>query len=58
MSLTSAQKQYFDELTRCQQHVIGQAEAIENFSKKVFESLKKGQVLHVFGSGHSHSLGE
>lgn len=35
-----------------------QAESLERAAQAVFDSLRAGGVLHVFGSGHSHALVE
>lgn len=59
MSLPSkAQHQYLTETRRCQDHVLAQADTLEKISQAVFQSLQAGGVLHVFGTGHSHSLAE
>lgn len=35
-----------------------QGEALDRAAEAIFVSLKEGGVLHVFGSGHSHTLAE
>ncbi len=35
-----------------------QAQSMERAAQAIFESLRSGGVLHVFGSGHSHALAE
>lgn len=56
--LSPAQSQFHSEFIRCLEHIHSQKEANELLSLKVFESLKEGNVFHVFGSGHSHVIAE
>ncbi len=58
MSLSSAQNQYVTEFERCQKILIEQAKSIETAAQKIFTSVKDGGVMHVFGSGHSHTIAE
>jgi uncharacterized phosphosugar-binding protein len=56
--LSTGQKQYLAELTRCQDHIQQQSETIEALAQKIYQSLRVDGVLHVFGTGHSHMLAE
>lgn len=58
MSISKAQESYLSEFNRCLVHIKSQGKALELVSQKIFQSLKAGGVLHVFGSGHSHSFAE
>ncbi|MCB0348770.1 MAG: SIS domain-containing protein [Bdellovibrionales bacterium] len=58
MSLSPAQQQYISELERCHKLILNQKDSLDIASQKIFFSLKEGGVMHVFGSGHSHSLAE
>jgi uncharacterized phosphosugar-binding protein len=58
MGISKAQKTYLSELERCQKLVVDQKQSLETAAQKIFSSLKSGGVMHVFGSGHSHSLAE
>lgn len=58
MSFSKAQEYYLSELERCMALFKSQSQVIENINRKIFENLKGGGVLHVFGSGHSHSFAE
>ncbi|MDK2980987.1 MAG: hypothetical protein PWQ55_1334 [Chloroflexota bacterium] len=51
--------QYFDKALQTLQHIREtQAAAIETASEWIKTSLEGGGVLHVFGSGHSHTIAE
>lgn len=58
MKLSKAQQQFWDEYSRCQNGILEQLETIENISREIAHSLKNDGVLHVFGSGHSHTIAE
>jgi uncharacterized phosphosugar-binding protein len=58
MSISKAQQQYISELQRCHKMIEEQHASLETAAQKIFTSLKDGGVMHVFGSGHSHSLAE
>jgi uncharacterized phosphosugar-binding protein len=50
---------YMQQLHEALQRVLDtQSEAIDQASSWIAESLQAGGVLHVFGSGHSHMMGE
>src|SRR5688500_11252221 len=56
--MSPAQNTYLENLLKCLERVKSQAEAIDNVSSKVFETLKSGGVFHVFGTGHAHMIAE
>lgn len=58
MKMSPAQTQYLDELNRCQNLIFEQQETLEEVAKVIYQSLSKDGVLHVFGSGHSHTIAE
>jgi len=50
---------YHDTVVRLIETIASsQAENLERAAQAVFASLRKGGVFHVFGSGHSHAVGE
>lgn len=58
MMLSKGQEQYLAEFERCTALLRSQNKIFDLVSRKIFESLKSDGVLHVFGSGHSHSFAE
>ena len=58
MNLSTGQESYLKEFERCLALLRTQKETFEIICRKIFESLRADGVLHVFGSGHSHSFAE
>ncbi len=58
MMLSNGQEQYLKEFERCIALLRSQKNVFDVVSTKIFESLKSEGILHVFGSGHSHSFAE
>ncbi len=51
--------QYFKEVhTQVEKIYTEQKEVIQEVSRKIADSVEKGGILHVFGSGHSHMIAE
>ncbi len=57
-SLSPGQEVYLKEFGRCIELLRSQKNTFEIICKKIFESLCADGVVHVFGSGHSHSFAE
>jgi uncharacterized phosphosugar-binding protein len=55
---SKASQDWLSEFQRCLQLVSRQEGKMETCAGKIFESLKNGGVLHVFGSGHSNMVTE
>lgn len=53
-----SQESFLKELEKSLELVRSQSDVIETVSQKIYASFKKGGVVHVFGSGHSHSFAE
>lgn len=45
---------YETELLRCLSHLKSQKKTFEDVCRRIYESLRTGGLLHVFGSGHSN----
>ena len=58
MDDTSVSRYHAVVLAQLQRIADSQAEALEQSAQAVFASLRSSGVLHVFGSGHSHTLAE
>lgn len=56
--MKNSQESYLKELEKCLELVRSQSDVIEAVAQKAYASLKGGGVIHVFGSGHSHSFAE
>tara|TARA_B100001248_G_scaffold262707_1_gene261267 strand:- start:12384 stop:13124 length:741 start_codon:yes stop_codon:yes gene_type:complete len=58
MTFSEGQRSYFSEFNRCQELLDQQSIVLEKIATSIYRSLNNGGVLHVFGSGHSHTLAE
>jgi len=55
---SKAVAEWLAELNRSIEEIKKQEDKLEAVSKKIFECMKNGGVLHVFGSGHSNMVAE
>ncbi|MEQ1876235.1 MAG: SIS domain-containing protein, partial [Bdellovibrionia bacterium] len=53
-----AQTEYLKNLNGCIENLRAQAAQLDKAARKIFDSLKNGGVLHVFGTGHAHMIAE
>ncbi|MFK8137520.1 MAG: sugar isomerase domain-containing protein [Bdellovibrionales bacterium] len=58
MNLSPVQSDFVNQWQRVQKHILSQSSLFSKLGDLIAGSLDSGNVLHVFGSGHSHVIAE